>query len=131
MNETTSSVEIVPAILYSSGRETPIDLPLEHYDRADLLAHAITRLIGFWLVGGLTVFIPVVHLVSVPGCFIAGIVAAVLAWRREAAFLPVEGTCPVCDAVQEVRLDGKPQLPKLVPCSACGAGLVVKRRTDS
>jgi hypothetical protein len=118
--------ESVPAVLYASGRQTPVDLTIEYYTPAERIRPALTRLIGFWVIGGLSAFIPVVHLFSVPGFFVAGIVAAFMAWRREAAFLPFEAACPVCGETHAFELDGKPELPKLLPCPACGAGLVVK-----
>jgi len=128
MSESARRTETIPAVLYTAGEETPVELTLEYYDPTDRFAPALTRLIGFWLVGGLTAFIPVVHLFSVPGFFVAGMVAAVLAWRRESAFLPFEGACPACGVSHEYELDGRPELPKLTPCPACGEGLVVKRR---
>ena len=111
----------------AAGRQTPVELKIERYSPAERIRPAFTRLIGFWVLGGLSAFIPVVHLFSVPGFFVAGIVAAYMAWRREAAFLPFEAACPACEVTSEFELDGRPELPKLMPCPACSAGLVVKR----
>jgi hypothetical protein len=127
--EATRTIESVPAVLHGSGRQTLVDLEVERYSPIERIRPAFTRLIGFWVIGGLSAFIPVVHLFSVPGFFIAGIVAAFMTWRREAAFLPFDAACPACGETLSFDLDGKPELPKLLPCPACGAGLVAKRRT--
>ena len=92
------------------------------------VARALKGWLGCWSLAAITLFIPVAHLVLVPGFFIGGIVLGAR-WSRETrSFVEARGPCPGCGEAQTFRLRGKYVLPKETSCPACRARVLVEAR---
>jgi hypothetical protein len=95
------------------------------FDSGDRSKRALGRLAACWAAAGVTLFIPLAHVVLVPAFLIAGPALAVAAYRQEFARERVEGQCPACQAAVEIKLEPKDTLPKWRYCPACNASLQI------
>lgn len=91
------------------------------YERAERLrrAAAITLpLLGAALV---SLFIPVWHLIGVPGFLVAAVVLGRARFQEAAALESLDGTCPACDATQSFEPPAKFELPVTLRCPGCSS----------
>jgi len=86
----------------------------------------LRRLGLLWGLGLAAVFIPVVHLVLVPGLLLAGPVGAVLVYRRQSRFEPFSSTCPVCGQTHTFDVSDEAILPQRLRCPVRDRPLVLK-----
>jgi hypothetical protein len=93
---------------------------------AERVARTLAGWLGCWALAAITLFIPVAHILLVPGFFIAGIVLLLRRSREDRSFVEGRGPCPVCGADQTFRLRGKFVLPKETFCPACRARLILE-----
>lgn len=100
-------------------------LQTTRYDQGDRLKRALQRLAFFWLLAGITLFIPIAHFVLVPGFLIAGPVVAYLTYQTEAVRNHTSGTCPACGKEITLAMDAKDTLPKWTYCPDCNAPLQI------
>ncbi|MFQ5746948.1 MAG: hypothetical protein ACE5HF_06970 [Gemmatimonadota bacterium] len=63
----------IPAVLYGEGRETAVELRVRRFTRRERLRAAGRRLGLLWGLAVPAVFIPVLHLVLVPGLLLGGL----------------------------------------------------------
>jgi len=71
-----------------------------------------------WGLALLSVLVPVLHFVLVPGFLLAGPIAAWLAWRRTESLLGGEVDCPKCGQTYDVGTGGV-QWPLQAQCDGC------------
>jgi hypothetical protein len=112
----------------NDGNHQPGQLQTTRYDQGDRVKRALQRLGFFWLLAGITLFIPIAHFVLVPGFLIAGPVMAYLTYRTEAVRNHTTGTCPVCGEAVTLAMDAKDNLPKWTYCPSCNAPLQISER---
>ena len=93
------------------------------YSSGDRMTRAAIRLGACWAAAGVTLFIPLVHFVLVPGFLLAGPIMAVSAYRSELARELARGICPVCKEAVEIKLEADDNLPKWTYCPKCNAPL--------
>ena len=118
----------VPALLYASGEGTPVDLRVHHHSRGHRIRRAVAGLGLLWLLAAVAVFIPIAHLILVPGLFFGGIGLFVVRWRRRNRFEAFEATCPSCGARPSFDLAEAAELPLRIHCPSCDAALTLKAR---
>ncbi len=121
-----SSTEITRILLRDNvGKTADGELYSTRYDPGDRIQRALLRLALLWVLAGVSLFIPLVHFVLVPGFLIAGPVVAVLAYRSSQARDRAEGKCPVCGKEVSIKLEAKDEIPKWTYCPACNAALKI------
>lgn len=92
---------------------------------------ALKSLLGFWLLAGGSVLIPVAHFFLVPAFFVAGIFLAVQRWRITDEGMEATGTCPACNKAITLDLNKRTELPQWHECPACGEPLMLSAPQDS
>jgi len=95
------------------------------YDSGDRILRALLWLVLLWALAGVTLFIPLAHVVLLPGFLIAGPVAAVMIYRSTQARDRAEGRCPVCGEEIIIKLEARDEIPKWTYCPACNAALKI------
>jgi hypothetical protein len=96
---------------------------------ADRLKRAAT-IFGLGMVLALiTVPIPLVHFILVPGALVVAVVLAVIRLGQAEIFRTVTGRCPFCDKEQSFSVIGRFRLPKKVYCSSCQRQLLLEEPT--
>ncbi len=93
---------------------------------AERVTRTLAGWLGCWALAAITLFIPVAHVLLVPGFFIAGIVLLGRRSREDQSFVDGHGACPACGMEQTFRLRGKVVLPKQTSCPGCRARLVLQ-----
>jgi hypothetical protein len=90
------------------------------------LARGLAMLAICWGAAIVAVFIPVAHLILVPGLAVAGLVAAVLRAREDQQILRIHGACPRCGREEDFVPDGSLRRSLAVTCPGCFNRLSVK-----
>jgi hypothetical protein len=124
---------------WKSGKSAPLDVPgaLRYFDlpatraivrvvprgRRQRILRAAGVLVACWGIGVVSILIPLLHFILVPGFLIAGPVLAIRRLGEKVTVLGARGTCPACTREQEfgVRSRWREELP--VTCQACSRGL--------
>ncbi len=120
----------VAATLYGAGAELPLDVVEVRLARTARRQTAAKRLVKYWALAAAGLFIPVAHLVLVPGFLIAGGVAAWLTIRRRSSFAPFDVVCPICRENHTFEPDGEFALPQRLRCPVRDEPLVLKKRVN-
>jgi len=121
-------IEITPIILKNNdGKTTPGEMQTTLFDHADCIKRGLQRLGFFWLLAGITLFIPLAHFVLVPGFLIAGPVVAYLTFKTSQVRDHSTGICPTCNENIKIAMDAKDELPKWTYCPACNTPLQITR----
>ena len=119
-------LEDIPVTLKNNdGHVTVGNLQTTHYDHRDCIKRALQRLGVFWLLAGVSLFIPLAHFVLAPGFLIAGPVMAYLTFKTTQVRNHTTGMCPVCDKDIKINMDTRDELPKWAYCPACNAPLQI------
>lgn len=122
-------VGIVPAVLYAGGRQTEVGLRVLRHARGRRLKRAAAGLGLLWLAAAVSIFIPIAHLILVPGFFLGGIGLAVARWRRRDRFAAFEASCPVCGAPHLFDLEEAAELPRRLRCPDRDEPMILKAAT--
>ncbi len=118
------NIENTPASIKSNdGKATIGQMQTTWFEHRDRVTRALQRLGFFWLLAGITVFIPIAHFVLVPGFFIAGPVVAYMTYQMNWMRDHVSGACPACNEKVIIKLESKDKLPKWTYCPACNTPL--------
>jgi len=72
-----------------------------------------------WLLAFPAIFLPVAHVVLVPGLVIGGVVLAVIRLREDRTLDRLRATCPRCQSALDVMPGGRFRLPRSVQCVHC------------
>lgn len=95
------------------------------YDIRKRLSRTLKVLGIAWLLAFLSVFIPGLHFVLVPGFFLGGIFAAIIKYFRKREILSGAAQCPKCtneNILQKSQLNW----PIAIKCSSCGENFYVQ-----
>lgn len=131
MTAETSSVEQLEMML--SGYHDPparAIVSVRHFQRGARAKRALEAVGLCWGAAVLAVFIPVAHLILVPGLIFAGVLLGISRFRSETVVTSARGTCPDCGAEQDLDVSGRWRVPQSVTCRRCQRGLVLKQRYD-
>ena len=83
---------------------------------------------GIWAVGAMTIFIPIVHFVSVPLLFIFGPIAGKLFANFQGAqseYEDVDASCPDCSQALYFTAESGIEPPQLIKCPSCSHAVVI------
>ena len=116
MNET---VDVMLQIRDSAREPVKATLELKHFTVGVRARRAALRLIACWALAGVSVLVPLMHFVLVPGFFIAGFVLAALAFRATVEVCSPKIACPKCAQVTPIEA-GTTGWPVTIWCAACG-----------
>lgn len=84
---------------------------------------AILLLVYCWLAAAVSVLIPILHWITVPGFFIGGVILFVQQLRSKTHVEKAIGQCPVHGAEVDIHLDHHKWPPVWVHCPECNASL--------
>lgn len=115
------------AVSWKSGEKTPVAAVIKYdvfnaVERKKRAMNVAGILIGLGL---LSVAIPFVHFISVPGLIIAGLVMGAKINGTERVATHSEGQCPVCGKQVEIKLESNDKVPAFKYCSACNAPIQI------
>jgi hypothetical protein len=116
------------AVLYARGESTPVDLRVLRHSRGQRARRAVAGLLLLWLLAAVSVFIPIAHLILVPGFFLGGVGLFVVRWRRRDRFAPFRTRCPSCGGTVAFDSEEAAELPLRLHCPACDEALILKAR---
>jgi RNA polymerase subunit RPABC4/transcription elongation factor Spt4 len=102
-----------------SERPTPATVEVLRLDPADRTRRALRHLAFSWGGAVVSLFIPVAHLLLVPGFFLAGIILLVGDLRTPELVKEARGTCPDCGNEQTLDLAGRWRGGGEVACRYC------------
>ena len=116
-----------PVVFKNSNGDKATDakLHIKVFDNKDSTIRALKRLGLFWLLAVASLPIIGAHWILVPGFFIAGPIAAVMAYRVKEVVDKSSGECPECGESIEVKMDAKELLPKWTYCPKCSQSLYI------
>lgn len=81
----------------SSGKTTHVNIELKHLSAAEKRQLAFKSLGFFWLLSVVSIPLPPIHWVTVPGFFLFGIYKFFQKLREPTHVLPFNGKCPECE----------------------------------
>ncbi len=112
-------------IIGEPGKERTENAPVELWSSAERLQNGAKILGVCWAIAAATVFIPVLHLITVPLFFFGGIAGFVWKYRQKGIFLAGNTNCPQCG--EALNLSGALfALPLYRTCSACSQSLFIE-----
>lgn len=94
------------------------ELRVRHFDQGTRTRRALKALAFCWGMACVTVLLPIVHFVLVPGFLIAGPVVAYLRFNQQSMSLGGSSPCPYCDDTLEIE-KGKLSWPLEDSCGKC------------
>jgi hypothetical protein len=100
---------------------TSITARLTEYERSERLRRASGIFLPLFGAALVSLFIPVWHLVGVPGFLIVAFVLARGRFGQATAVDSVEGTCPSCEELQCFAPPSSSELPVTLRCPGCSA----------
>jgi hypothetical protein len=110
----------------SGDKSTDAQLHTLVFDSKDSAIRALKRLGLFWLLALLSLPIIGAHWVLVPGFFIAGPIAAIMAYNVKEMVDKASGVCPECRETIEIKMEPKELLPKWTYCPRCNNSLHIR-----
>lgn len=115
----TETVDVTLQIRDSTRAPTHSTLEVAHLGAGVRARRAATRLFICWALAGVSVLVPLLHFVLVPGFFIAGFVLAALAFRAAVEVRSPKVPCPKCAQQTPVEA-GTTGWPVTIWCAGCG-----------
>lgn len=116
----------IESVVFSNSRgdkSTDAQLHTILFDNRDSIIRALKRLGLFWLLALASLPIIGAHWVLVPGFFIAGPIAAIMAYNVKEMMEKSNGVCPECGESIDVKMEPKDELPKWTYCPKCNQSL--------
>ncbi len=98
-------------------------LHYREFSRGVRVNRAILMLVYCWLVAALTALVPILHLITVPGFLIGGIILLVQQLRSKTHVECAVGLCSVHKAEVDIHLNHNQWPPVWVHCPECHASL--------
>jgi hypothetical protein len=105
--------------------ETEGVLKIQFWNSRERIIRAFLYLISMWGTACLSIVIPVLHFILVPGFVLAGPIMAIIIAKQEKMVIGGEGPCPVCQntlAVDRVAF----HFPIIEVCSKCHTRLYLE-----
>ena len=115
----SETVDVILQIRDSTREPVKSSLEVEHLNVGVRARRAVLRLLICWVLAGVSVLVPLMHFVLVPGFFIAGFVLATLAFRGTVEVRSPKIACPKCAQVTPIEA-GSTGWPVTIWCAACG-----------
>jgi len=109
--------------LQTDKHSCPATCVLEQYDVGDAAKLGLKVLGIIWLITGVTVFIPLIHFISVPlGILVGPVIALVMFYerKRKLSLTPDNTPCPDCQHPLQFEFDHINK-PLSVACTQCHA----------
>jgi hypothetical protein len=115
-----------------SNKQVPVRLTLpgqpqtsgvatvEEWDGLARVRRAVGLLCICWAAAGVSIFLPILHWVLVPGLLLAGPVLFVVRFTETATLQALEADCPRCQKAGVFSPGGRFKLPRNVTCDGCG-----------
>ncbi len=114
-----------PVVLIADASRAAGEVRFQSWDRRARLGRAALAWAAFWGVALVSVVIPVLHFLLVPGFLIAGPIAAFRRWRQQSGILGGEGKCPKCGV--RMFIEAHPdEWPLFDICGACRASVRIE-----
>ena len=105
------------------SRSSAAELRLVTFDGPSRARRAGLGVATWWSVALASAFIPVAHLVLVPGLVAFGVYSGVRRYRETVILLSVTGACPDCDHEQTITVGAAWAATLSVSCAHCGRHL--------
>lgn len=102
---------------------------LAEFDGAARLARALKGLGLAWAASFATLFIPLAHLLLVPGFALFGLIVFFRRMGTHVLVQDIQGTCPDCKVEQQFEAGGRWVTPRALSCGNCRRGLRATVRT--
>lgn len=122
-----TNIEVVVFKNSNGDKSTDAQLHTTVFDSKARTLRALKRLGLFWLLALASLPIIGAHWILVPGFFIAGPVAAIMAYNTKEMLDKASGVCPECRESIEVKMEPKEELPKWTYCPKCNKSLHINR----
>lgn len=114
----------------NSGKQSSGTVQIQIWSPQYRTRRALKTLGLFWGLSLVTVIIPLLHFVLVPGLFIAGPIVAWVIYRQERMILGGEGICPQCGKAFAI-VRAQEHWPLRDVCSHCHEEVRVERLEQS
>ncbi len=119
-NPPVAAVDELPASLTYVGRpSTAAVMSVRHHARRERVGRALRTLGACWGLAIVTVLVPVLHFVLVPGLLIAGPLVALQRLRERMTVIGARGDCPGCGAPQDFAVGSAPAPRMALRCATC------------
>ena len=122
-----TNIEMVVFKNSEGDKSADAQLHITVFDNKARSLRALKRLGLFWLLALASLPIIGAHWVLVPGFFILGPVAAIMAYNTKEMVEKTSGVCPECRESIEVKMEPKDELPKWTYCPVCNKPLHISR----
>lgn len=122
----SEAVEVLLQVRDSTRAPVTATLELEPLGVPVRARRAALRLIVCWVLAGVSVLVPLMHFLLVPGFFIAGFVLATLAFRATVEVRSPKVACPKCAQTTPIEA-GTTGWPVTIWCAACGTTFFARR----
>jgi uncharacterized protein with PIN domain len=119
----------IEAVVFQNStgdKTTDAQLHTKVFDNKESIIRALKRLGLFWLLALASLPIIGAHWVLVPGFFIAGPIAAIMAYNVREMLDKASGVCPECRESIEIKMEPKELLPKWTYCPQCNNSLHIR-----
>ncbi|MBK7857526.1 MAG: hypothetical protein IPJ65_02650 [Archangiaceae bacterium] len=73
-----------------------------------------------WVGAGISIFMPILHFVLVPGLIVAGPIFGALQLSEKMRLRKIKGSCPRCKVEREYQLSLRFNGPRSFTCDGCG-----------
>jgi hypothetical protein len=128
-NTPEHSVEMMEVSLVSSNEKQGVGkVEVLFWAPPERTRRALKTLGIFWGAAIISVILPLVHFVLVPGFLLGGPIAAFFAWAQQAKILSSSCVCPSCSTSFQIK--GAPNWPMSQVCSNCHEGVRITPRQE-
>ncbi len=99
---------------------------LRHYEKNEQVVRTFKSLGICWIAALISILIPILHFILVPGLFLGGVFVAIFIYQQDKIVLGGTGTCPQCKAVFKIE-KGTEKWPLDDVCSECQSHVVIEQ----
>lgn len=110
----------------ANGREAQGEVYIQVWDQKKRTARALKTLGLCWGLALITVVVPILHFILVPGFFVAGPAAAWIIYQQSSIVLGGATTCPKCKEAFKIER-GREKWPLEDVCSKCYQAVFIER----
>ena len=115
-----SDVTNMVRMSFAGEKPTIAKAVLHEWSMFDRVKRAVLGFSVMWLLGGVSVFFPIVHWVLVPGFFVLGPVVGILRFTEERELVSMHGSCPRCKVERDYQLRLRFNGKRSFTCDGCG-----------
>lgn len=122
----SENLSVKVRVIGPNGNQADGTVQIQTWDKKERTRRALKTLGMCWAGAILAIPFPIVHLILVPGLFLAGIVAVYFILGQTSVVLGGEGKCPKCgESLPIVRAADKWPMSEL--CAKCQTALTIER----